>query len=299
MEIYPFIDLTEGQTKELYDFIISFGSNAYFDSYEEMVRNYYGPIFNKGATYFSIWDGNSIKGTIGIITKEVEEKEEVIITSINVLEQEKNVFKILLEKGIEESIKVNPKKIKIGIHSNKEYLRPFIEELEFKGIYRAVILGLKSYDILHSVKMKRNIIFSSISEENKIHFKEVHNKGFLYSPNGAILTDEQIDEMLQENDDKHNLVKICYLNNEPVGIHESMLKEKIGWIEAIAISPKWQGKGFGKLLLKEAVSNLHQCGAEEIKLVVISSNERAYKFYLKYGFEVEKITSHWFEKRIE
>ncbi|WP_432664350.1 GNAT family N-acetyltransferase [Wukongibacter baidiensis] len=299
MKIYPFTDLKEEQTKELYDFIMSFGSNSYFDSYDEMIRDYNGPVFNKGTTYFSLWDGNLLKGTIGIITKDVEEKGEVFITSINVLEEDKIVFKKLLKKGIEESIKISPQKMKIGIHSNKKYLIPFVEESDFKGVYEAVILRLKSYDDLNEIETHDEISFENLSEKNKMHFKDVHNEGFLNSPNGAMLTDEQIDEMLQKNGEKPNIVKICYMNDEPVGIYELILKRHVGWIEAIAISSKWQGKGLGKLLLKEAVDNLLNIGATEIKLFVISSNEKAYKLYLKYGFEIEKITSHWFEKDIK
>jgi len=299
MKIHSFRNLTEEQTKKLYNYIVNFGSNSYFENYDEMVRDYNGPVFNKGTTHFSLWDDNIVKGTIGIITKDVEEKGEVFITSINVLEQDKDAFKILLEKGIEESIKVNTKTMKIGVRSNKKYLLPIVEESGFKAVYEAVTLRLKTRDDLHRTEIDDKITFENLSEENKMDFKDVHNGGFLHTPNGAILTGQQIDEMLQNIDEKLYIIKICYMNNEPVGIYELKLKGQVGWIEAIAVSPKCQGKGLGKLLLKEAVDNLLECGAEEIKLIVISSNERAYKLYLKYGFDVEKIMSQWFEKSVK
>lgn len=295
MNLCSFADLSEPQRRALYDFIIGFGSSYYFDSYDEMVKDYNGIIFNNGTTYYSLWDGDSILGTIGIITKDVEDKGEVFVTSINILEKDKEAFKPLLEQCVKDALKVNPEKIKIGINSNKAYLIPFVEELGFEGVYKSLVLQLKSPEIIRSVEVYDNITFERLASDNKVNYKEVHNKGFLNSPNGSMLTDQQIDEMLHDSDDNKNIAKICYLINEPVGIYELIIKDHVGWIDSIAISPKHHGKGLGKIVLKTAVDHLYELGVGEVKLFVISSNENAYKLYLKYGFIEEKVTSFWFE----
>lgn len=295
MKIYSFADLTEMQRRKLYDFIIKFGSNYYFNTYDEYIEVYKGVVFNKGTTFYSLWDMDRIKGTIGLITKDVCNKGEVFITAINILEHDKSDFKILLEKCIADSIKVGSQKLKLGIQSNKEYLIPAVEAVGFSKVYEAIILKLNSSENLKRVKSNQNISFKNLSKENKLDFKDVHNKGFLNSPNGAMLTNEQIDEMLLKNKQNPNLVGICYLNHEAVGIYELKTVNEVGWIEAIAIAPKWHGKGLGKILLKNAVDCLYDLGIEEIKLMVISSNKIAYKLYLKYGYREEKVTSYWFE----
>jgi len=298
MKIYSFADLTEGQRRELYDFIIKLGSNYYFNNYDEFIGSYTGPVFNRGTTFYSLWDGELIKGTIGIITKDVSEKGEVIITVINISEHDKANFTMLLEKSIEDSIKVGPRKLKLGINSNKKYLISAAKALGFSEVYKAIILKLSSNENFKMVKTHENIIFENLSEENKLDFKGVNNKGFLNSPNGAMLTDEEIDEKLLKNKQNPNLAGICYLNHEPVGIYELKTVDQVGWIEAIAITPKWQGNGLGKVLLKKAVDVLYDLGAEEIKLFVISSNKTAYDLYLKYGYKEEKVTSYWFEMTV-
>ncbi len=53
----------------------------------------------------------------------------------------------------------------------------------------------------------------------------------------------------------------------------------------IAVEPAMQGKGFGKALLKEAMSLARRNGAARMFLEVRESNARARKMYTSFGFE--------------
>ena len=53
----------------------------------------------------------------------------------------------------------------------------------------------------------------------------------------------------------------------------------------IAVDPKHQGKGFGKLILNELMARLAANGAESLFLEVRVSNERARSLYRGAGFE--------------
>jgi ribosomal protein S18 acetylase RimI-like enzyme len=57
------------------------------------------------------------------------------------------------------------------------------------------------------------------------------------------------------------------------------------YLSSAAIYPEYQGRGFGKALLDEAVSQTHAAGMRRLTLLVGSFNSRAHMLYLRYGFE--------------
>lgn len=53
-----------------------------------------------------------------------------------------------------------------------------------------------------------------------------------------------------------------------------------GYIYHLAVHTDYQGKGYGKLLLNQVLSELKALGAMKIHLFVLRSNEKAVNFYL-------------------
>lgn len=66
----------------------------------------------------------------------------------------------------------------------------------------------------------------------------------------------------------------------------SRFQDSKGWGEIISLYllPGYCGRGFGKLLLDEAVRGLKNLGFRDIFLYVLEENYRARNFYEKYGF---------------
>lgn len=56
-------------------------------------------------------------------------------------------------------------------------------------------------------------------------------------------------------------------------------------LEQLYVEPFFQGMGIGKALLQECLNKAAQEGAAEVWLYVLEKNEKARKFYEKYGFE--------------
>ncbi|MBI4067521.1 GNAT family N-acetyltransferase [Candidatus Gottesmanbacteria bacterium] len=59
-----------------------------------------------------------------------------------------------------------------------------------------------------------------------------------------------------------------------------------GMIYHLALEPKWQGKGYGSLLLKEVEKRLQQRGATKFNLFVSLENLKIFPFYEKHGYSV-------------
>ncbi|MCK4260396.1 MAG: GNAT family N-acetyltransferase [Halanaerobiales bacterium] len=138
--------------------------------------------------------------------------------------------------------------------------------------------------------------FENLTEMNQEVCRKLLNRAFINSPNGAILTVEEMEEVVREYKEKPHLAQLCLYDGEPAGLFELTCKAQVGWIDVLGVDPAFQGQGIGKVLLKRSVELLHQSDMEEVKLYVMSTNERAMKLYTKHGFELEKVSSIWFEK---
>ena len=66
-----------------------------------------------------------------------------------------------------------------------------------------------------------------------------------------------------------------------------------------AISPEYQGKGFGKLLMRAVIAYTKQIGSSYIVLEVRRSNIRAINLYRKFGFEVTGIRPRYYSDNNE
>ena len=71
---------------------------------------------------------------------------------------------------------------------------------------------------------------------------------------------------------------------------------KMGWIPNIAVSPKYQRRGFGKLLMEAAFEYLREQGMEYVKIETLEQNEIAKKFYPKVGFQEVARQIHYLKR---
>lgn len=77
---------------------------------------------------------------------------------------------------------------------------------------------------------------------------------------------------------------IAKINSQDVGIVNSFLYGKIGWIGNLVVKPEFRGNGIGEELMKYAINRLKCKGAESIRL---DSVEKAISLYKRLGFQHE------------
>ncbi|MBM7630931.1 GNAT family N-acetyltransferase [Geomicrobium sediminis] len=65
--------------------------------------------------------------------------------------------------------------------------------------------------------------------------------------------------------------------------------ESVAYISAIAVTPKAQGSGAGKQLMKKAEQWCSERGHSQLVLDVFKANEGAVQFYKRLGFEEEVV----------
>jgi ribosomal protein S18 acetylase RimI-like enzyme len=70
-----------------------------------------------------------------------------------------------------------------------------------------------------------------------------------------------------------------------------------GWINYLAVSPPFQGQGFGKAIMACAEALLMGAGCPKINLQVRAANTEVIEFYRSLGFKVDDVIS--MGKRLE
>jgi ribosomal protein S18 acetylase RimI-like enzyme len=78
----------------------------------------------------------------------------------------------------------------------------------------------------------------------------------------------------------------------PHGFIALIRKEKVLFVDMLAIEPRLQGRGLGRKLMKFAESYGRSKGCTSIQLAVDDSNHKAIAFYLSGGFTVKDYFNH-------
>ena len=311
MEIKQFRVLSTSQKKELYNFIKNVDL-AYNKTFIEMIKVYESDTFNEGNSIFILFDNNKIKGSMAAITKEINVKGEAFITDIYVEREDmskindclntsmKNLnteifLQFLMGRVIEYCNTFSAKSIKIGIRQSEICLIPYIKKLEFTHIYDAVIMKYMKDENM-PLKMNKDIELIPLSTINSYDYMNIQNEAFKSSPNGGTIDEAEVKDFIVQYANNEDLIGVCYFEKIPCGIYELSLDGSIGWIDTVGIMPKYQKRGLGKALIAKCIQRLWKNDVDEIKLLVITSNEIAARMYKEYGFEEEKVFSYWFEK---
>lgn len=102
---------------------------------------------------------------------------------------------------------------------------------------------------------------------------------------------------LLENHFSHNFV--LEDNNKIIGYVGIWIMYEQSQITTIGIDSDYQRKGYGKLLMKEAIVFAKQLGCEVMSLEVRQSNEKAISLYQKLGFEKQAIRKNYYQDNHE
>ncbi|GCD08639.1 GNAT family N-acetyltransferase [Clostridium tagluense] len=298
MEIKQFKIISSQQKKELYNFIKS-TDLIYNKTYIEMTKIYESDTFDEGDTVFILFDRGHIKGSSAVITKEISIKGEAFITDICVEREnaEKNLC-FLMERIVKCCNAYTAKNIKIGIRKNEVHLIPYIRKLEFTHIYDAVVMKYKKDENM-VLKVNNKIDLRPLCILNSQEYMNIHNKTFRNSPNGGTIDDLDVKDYIVQYANNEDLIGICFDQNNPCGIYELSIDGNTGWVDTLGIAPIYQKKGLGSALIVKCIKKLYEKNLDEIKLLVITSNDIAVNMYKRIGFEEESVFSYWFEKNID
>lgn len=90
---------------------------------------------------------------------------------------------------------------------------------------------------------------------------------------------------------------IAIIGEEVVGSVMAGYEGHRGWLNYLAITPKYQRKGYGKKMVEKAISELSKLGCPKVNLQVRKNNMLAMEFYKHIGFKEDEVLS--FGKRLK
>jgi ribosomal protein S18 acetylase RimI-like enzyme len=110
------------------------------------------------------------------------------------------------------------------------------------------------------------------------HFvKMVINSKFLDDPYYIFLTCNDVD---------HKTCYVIVLDSNAIGIVATTTKDDCLYIDRIGLDVKYQGKGYGRIVLENIVKIAKTCEMKKLMLEVDEENNNAIKLYLKFGFKL-------------
>jgi ribosomal protein S18 acetylase RimI-like enzyme len=297
MENKKFNEISIMQKKELYEFIKSVDL-TYRKSYIEMMNIYESDTFIEGDNIFILFDGDQIKGSVAVITKEISIKGEAFITDVY-LENEniEEILYTLLQKVVEYCNTCNARNIKIGIRESEAQLIPYINKLKFTHIYDAVVMRYRE-DTNIVLKLENDMELNNLSISNSHEYMNIQNESFINSPNGSTIDEIEVKDYIVQYANDEDLIGICKAFGNKCGVYELSIDGNVGWINTLGIAPIYQNKGLGKELIVKCIEKLQERKIDQIKLLVITTNEVAVNMYKKSGFIEEKVFSYWFQLNI-
>jgi len=95
--------------------------------------------------------------------------------------------------------------------------------------------------------------------------------------------------LTEQLQDKKNTFYIIKENNKYIGYAKIIIENAQGTLDKLYLLQAFQGKGYGRQLLKKCLSNLYNHGINSVNLFVFDQNAQAIEFYLNNGFTTEGI----------
>lgn len=129
--------------------------------------------------------------------------------------------------------------------------------------------------------------------DSRIAISKIYEESWKYAYNG-IIPQDYLDSIPEgqwvsnlDNPSRKTLICIdddCFIGTSSFG--KSRFEKFSDWGEIISIYllPDYLGKGYGKILLQAAISELEKMGYKNIFLWVLRENIRARCFYERFGF---------------
>ena len=285
--IKGYLELNEIERNEVYKFV-----NRNCDTKKSLKER--EEIFNKringyGEGSLFCFIDKKVVGKILVVLEVVKKLGTIYIYSMDVLENiedKKQVVVNLINGALTVPKRYNPSSIFLSA-SNIELLKIF-EELGYKHEYYSLTMHLED-----KIVRGKTLDLLTLSNENKEKYLEVINKSFSDMPHGTYHYISDIEEYIKMANENNYFFMVAK-DNDIVGFMNIEIEKDRGLFD-IGLCKECRGKGYGKKILETAIDFLNKKSVENIELIVIKKNYRAYNMYKNRGFEEKSILGYWME----
>lgn len=93
-----------------------------------------------------------------------------------------------------------------------------------------------------------------------------------------------VTNLLAEKPHKWELSQLALIDDRPAGYAVASLQDKSVHLHHLVVGSRWRNAGIGAELLRRLILKAKDTGNERLTLKVYEENQRALKFYERYGF---------------
>lgn len=284
--IKAFRDLNEDEIRLVQLYLNSLEKND--KSIEQIKEEFKTKVYNFGEGILFYFKDNNVVASVKVVLEAIKHLKTVYIHFLSVadnLENEAYIVDELLKFAINLGEVKGGSKILLGVRNEK--ILKLLNELGYSPSYNAYKMKLENRKTI-----SEPLELIKLSDNNKEEYLNVFNKSFSDMPHGCYYEIDDIEKYLKDNsENRYYLVRD---KNKVIGFMNIDIDNKIGSFD-IGLCNEFRGEGYGKRLLETAIYTLNEAKVNKVTLTVIEKNSVALNMYLKRGFEIDNILSHWIE----
>lgn len=239
-------------------------------------------------TLFLLYEDNKLISLISIFIPTASEAE---ISAYTLPEyRQKGYFRELLDEVIEELKKYKKPELVFVCEPGSIDGKKVVKKLGAKLCFTEHFLRFKSS--AGNLKLKR-------CTQIKLQEADLKDIEPIVTLSRQIFNNNYKDSksMIEKSIKADNIIQYTALLDEHlIGMAAVSSETGQASIFGLGISPKYQGKGFGKELMSLILEDLEKRGVKNITIEADSINKNALELYIKSGFEIE--TSYGYYKKI-
>jgi mycothiol synthase len=266
--------------------------------YEEDLRNFKAD--SENPTYIIVDDGDKITAAASLIVDEYMKRGKkgrfrIFHSILNRFEH----YRMLLEAILEHTVGLE--KIIVFSPIVNEELSSTLEMLEFTAERYSYLLVREDQEVPEAISPEGYNVKPMKAGRDEEVWCQVRNTSFAnLLGNETPMNPEMVTKMIAAEDFIEGGAMILYHGEKPVGIVRAAKDEyedaPIVNIGPLAVIPEYQGRGLGRMLLREAISFSREKGYSRTILCVNAENERAKALYLQEGFkQVEAVACYKYD----
>lgn len=130
-----------------------------------------------------------------------------------------------------------------------------------------------------------------LTGRNAFVFMKIYNESFFDVSNSSTYSEKDMEELLSN---KERPSFIFYEEETPVGVATLQYMEEENHIEFVGVDPEFQGKGYGRMILRKILDQFFEEGCEQVALIVSDDNKKAKELYRSLGFQTRELVSRWY-----
>ncbi|UOB81030.1 GNAT family N-acetyltransferase [Bacillus sp. ZJS3] len=278
MEIQKKCSLTECEIQQMKDLAHICGQHDRIDYSSDLHINFLTARNKEEINDFLFYDDTKLVGALSMYDFERPTKLE-LIGFVHPNYRKQHIGTTLLQTAIQEIRLRETDEALLIMNGESASGKEFVKHMKLPYLYSEYTMEFKANEVQKTTK--NAIQLTLATSEPLLDLIEISSKAFGDSVEN---TATWLQKMMKSSSHQ---VYSALIDEKMIGTITVSKKEQSTILSGFAVHPSYQGKGYGKDILKSMVHTLITEGVSTIELDVETKNNHALKLYTQCGFEMK------------